>query len=693
MSDRAVRVAGCLRHPMSRATNGSRSGDESDSSSESDSDEVSVTHESEEEEPDEQLEKEQWHRLRKLTFQANKEKEQKRLDKVKAVWSKQRKELEDAIQQLTEELEDREEDLACLKQGEDEGRLPRGRSRCLRCLNGRAFVLLSSAVIVLNVRQIIMELTFPGYEQIRWVFWLDQGFLIFYIIEFALRAILYGIGDLLFGPYRIVCWNWLDLFIVVIGIIDQWILSFALGHGPGQGDYCFLRYVRFLRLARLARVLKIVKIFLTEDFSWTEGRLFQGFIMWVILVNSVLLGLQTDNPDFILWGPIENLLLLIFTFELSVRLRYHGCTYFYGSDDWPWNWLDFVIVVGGVVDQWMVPTIMFIQEALFDEHSSVNADAADVSRIMTTLRLARMLRILRLARLVRNMPPLFDLATGVLMAMQGMFWVLVLTALLLYVFAILCVRLIGEGIVFPTGQAPPEIVQLFPNIGQSMFVLFIVMNGDMGPLDDLFVDLPQSKFAFAMFIVVSNWAILAIFTAVVSENMIKTTDDRRAKEEEQMAEFKTDRSVVKLNDIFNRLDTTNDKMITKSELDRLLADEDQSAEFMDAAGLSEKDLKDLFKILSVQKDDLSEPVISYADFIDSLKKESKKANERSMMRFEKRIRDLEDHVRQWLKQHAQPSPRSAQSLNSVPRASSTGSSAKFFLYSGNSHLSHLSRYG
>merc|ERR1740138_1248506 len=112
-----------------------------------------------------------------------------------------------------------------------------------------------------------------------------------------------------------------------------------------------------------------------------------------------------------------------------------------------------------------------------------------MGQIMTTLRLARLLRILRLVRLVKNIPPLYTLIVGILQAMQGMAWVLVLTAVFLYAFALLSVRLVGHGLLFG-GNAPPEVAEIFPNVPQSMFVLFKVMNGDMEQVEPLFHALP-----------------------------------------------------------------------------------------------------------------------------------------------------------------------------------------------------------
>merc|ERR1719506_2630079 len=161
-------------------------------------------------------------------------------------------------------------------------------------------------------------------------------------------------------------------------------------------------------------------------------------------------------------------------------------------------------------------------------------DLFDVGELMTTLRMARLLRILRLVRLVKSIPPLFTLIVGILQAMQGMAWVLVLTAVFLYAFALLAVRLIGHGLLFG-GRAPPEVAAIFPNVPQSMFVLFKVMNGDMEPVEPLFQAFALSKLGFVLYMVVSSWAILSILTAVVSKNMIQATEHHRNELEEEQA--------------------------------------------------------------------------------------------------------------------------------------------------------------
>merc|ERR1740138_2013786 len=115
----------------------------------------------------------------------------------------------------------------------------------------------------------------------------------------------------------------------------------------------------------------------------------------------------------------------------------------------------------------MMPAIALIKMLMgIPSHGKGN-----LGQIMMMLRMARLLRILRLVRLIKSIPPLFNLVVGIMQAMQGMAWVMVLTVLLLYTIALLGVKLISHGIVFG-GKAPLAAEAVFPTVCQAGFVLF-----------------------------------------------------------------------------------------------------------------------------------------------------------------------------------------------------------------------------
>merc|ERR1712187_523922 len=99
--------------------------------------------------------------------------------------------------------------------------------------------------------------------------------------------------------------------------------------------------------------------------------------------------------------------------------------------------------------------------------------------------------------------------------MQGMMWVLALTAVILYVFSLLAVKLIGHGLIFGGPDHVPDGMEgIFPNVLQSMFVLFMAMNGDPEFLQPMFKAIPVSKLFYVLYMILSSWAILSILTAV-----------------------------------------------------------------------------------------------------------------------------------------------------------------------------------
>ena len=59
------------------------------------------------------------------------------------------------------------------------------------------------------------------------------------------------------------------------------------------------------------------------------------------------------------------MLLSIYAFELLVRIWVNGCGFFCNrSSDLFWNWLDLIIIIAAVVDQWFVPAFVIIQVLL-----------------------------------------------------------------------------------------------------------------------------------------------------------------------------------------------------------------------------------------------------------------------------------------------------------------------------------------
>ena len=147
--------------------------------------------------------------------------------------------------------------------------------------------------------------------------------------------------------------------------------------------------------------------------------------------------------------------------------------------------------------------------------------------------------------------------------------------LVLYIFALLAVKLIGEGLAIGD-DAPDSVSAPFQDLGQSAFVLFKVMNGDQDLLEPLFDHLPAMKIIFVVFMITTNWSILSIVTAVVSENMITVTEEHKNERREQEQKMKEQRAVARLEEIFEGLDKDGSGDLDLAEFRRILDDDNST---------------------------------------------------------------------------------------------------------------------
>lgn len=330
-------------------------------------------------------------------------------------------------------------------------------------------------------------------------------------------------------------------------------------------------------------------------------------------------------------------MLVIYFFELSVRMKRHGFRFFVHNDDWAWNNLDFVIVMGGVFENWLLP-IQRLTKNVVGKHST--SYSPDSGSLLPLLRMLRLLRILRLLRVLKNFKPLFHLSVGVLKAMQAIEWVLVLTIVLLYACAVLFTSLIGHGIL-----GGPDVSsharELFGSVVNSMFILFRIMNGDQTPMDP-FLHSVQLKLLFVFFQVISNWMVLAILTAVVSENMICSTEEQARIEALDNSREKKKNDEKELTYLFKAQDTDQDGLIDEVQFQAMLRDEQVSHKLRSASGLGRGELEALFLYLSNVSDGNAQ--VEHKEFIKQLQEENKDVRERSMYRLERQIRFIETRI-------------------------------------------------
>lgn len=228
---------------------------------------------------------------------------------------------------------------------------------------------------------------------------------------------------------------------------------------------------------------------------------FQHGVTALILLNAVTLGLETSANVTERWGDLlhalDVALLYLFTAELALRLFAHRGRFFRD----PWSLFDLVVV--GIA--WMPAT--------------------------GALSVLRALRVLRVLRLISAVPSLRIVVEAMLAALPGMGSIVLLMALIFYVFAVMATKIFGEGL--------PE---QFGTLGASFFTLFQLMTLDdwANIVKPAMEQQPYALLFFLPFIVLSTFVVLNLFIGVIVES-IQTLREERAAPERAAEEAEEDR--------------------------------------------------------------------------------------------------------------------------------------------------------
>ena len=212
-----------------------------------------------------------------------------------------------------------------------------------------------------------------------------------------------------------------------------------------------------------------------------ESAFFRHAVTAVIVINAITLGLETWDEAMRSFGPlllaIDSIALWIFTIELTLKLYTYRGRFFRDF----WNIFDFVIV--GIA--W-VP-------------------AAGPLSVM------RALRILRVLRIISIVPQMRKVVGALLHSLPGMGSIVAVLLLVYYVAAVMATKLFGD-----------HFVDWFGSIGASMYSLFQIMtleSWSMGIVRPVMEVYPYAWLFFVPFIIVTSFAVLNLFIALVVNSM------------------------------------------------------------------------------------------------------------------------------------------------------------------------------
>ena len=221
--------------------------------------------------------------------------------------------------------------------------------------------------------------------------------------------------------------------------------------------------------------------------SFVENDKFQNTIIGLIIVNAIILGLETSDRLMADYGwfleSVDTLILQIFVVEIVLRLYVYRLKFFAN----PWSLFDLFIV--GIA---LIPA-------------------------SETFAALRALRVLRVLRLISAAPAMRKVIEGLLTAIPGIASVATIMTLLFYVFAVIGTHLYSDT--FP---------EWFGNLGSTMYTLFQIMtleSWSMGIVRPVMAVHPSAWAFFVVYILVTTFTMLNLFIAVIVNAMSSDADE------------------------------------------------------------------------------------------------------------------------------------------------------------------------
>ena len=217
----------------------------------------------------------------------------------------------------------------------------------------------------------------------------------------------------------------------------------------------------------------------------------QNFIIALIIINAILLGLET-YPELMLQAGetivlLDRSILVIFVIEIAVRI------FVYRLNFWrdPWSLFDFSVVMIALIP---------------------------AAGSFAVLRALRVLRVLRLLTMVPAMRRVIGALVG---AIPGLGSIGLMLMIFYYVCAVIATNLFAAD--FP---------QWFGTLGESFYTLFQIMtleSWSMGIVRPVMENHPHAWTFFVPFILIATFTMLNLFIAVIV-NAIQNYQEAEHKE-------------------------------------------------------------------------------------------------------------------------------------------------------------------
>jgi len=292
--------------------------------------------------------------------------------------------------------------------------------------------------------------------------------------------------------------------------------------------------------------------------AWARSTWFNNLSLGVILLNTIWIAIETDhNHAAVLCNaqPIfqimDNLFCTFFVCELCIRLMAFKKKLRALSD--PWYIFDAVLVSLMVWETW-------IQVLLYLTMGGSPRGYGRMASILRVFRLARLTRVARVGKLLRSVPELLILAKAMYLALRSVIGILVMLALVIYVFAILLTQLL-TGMAVGSGK--------FDNVPTSMNYLLITVLA--GADDEFMSDLEAAGIVsygtFLGYLLIAQLTLMNMLVGILC-NVVSVVSES-SKEENFVKDIE-----AQLAALAEKLDPDGDGRVSREEFLNIISDYD-----------------------------------------------------------------------------------------------------------------------
>lgn len=214
--------------------------------------------------------------------------------------------------------------------------------------------------------------------------------------------------------------------------------------------------------------------------DWFERPVVINSLALVIVLNAILLGMETYQPIMQAYGPwlkiADKTILAVFVIELALRMIAYGRAFWRDG----WNLFDLFVV------------------------------AVALAPANESFAVLRALRVLRVLRLISIFPSMRRVVAGLFAAVPGIASIGAIMLVIFYVFAVMATKMFGAD--FP---------HWFGTLHVSLFTLFQIMTleGWAEIVREIKAVYPWAWTFFLVYIMFSTFTVLNLFIAVIVDGM------------------------------------------------------------------------------------------------------------------------------------------------------------------------------